>query len=539
MINKKPNSYIISDIFLNLWTFTHTSNNEILYELYNNQNIKIYSGKLADECREDFVVNIGEQNDIHIVIRKISGDIIYYFFNGKKWSTQRLYNLNQHKDSFRLLSLHFWRNQTHLLYNIKGASNTNNWMWVDQYWEDNTWKHNKFFQAEIKNNTLQYASTQDKSGNIYFISQWWDGTDNQIEYFQFHSKVNLWNKNSLTFKNGDKYAPNIWLTEDNHKVHTCWISKKDESYTLCYRNKDISFTEGSQWNKEQEIYMSTNKIDSPFFAEINEILTLYWIENNTLYYLQSNDLGQSWEVSHRALAELSSPSLYNYISKKTINNDQSSNIVLDHKNLQTYPLSFITKQTETTKATQTGSINTFYSSPQSQSTTDKRKFFNFADKKYTSNKLSFPLDMTKTLDDSTIENLNEEEAKMYLKIYKDYLIKLYGEYKILKGSKLPDNRNQNSLKVPTSYEENQNKNKSSKQVLKDRLRARIVENENIKLKSEVNDYKNVVEEMQKDLKILKKDINYMDNENKILQNEIYKIKENTIGKKISKFFIGN
>jgi hypothetical protein len=540
MINSKSNSYYISDVFLNSWTFRHTSNNEILYELYNNQNKKIYSGKLADECREDFVVNIGEQNDIHIVIRKISGDIIYYFFNGKKWNTQKLYNLNQHKDSFRLLSLHFWKNKTHLLYNIKGASNTNNWMWVDQYWEDKTWKHNKFFQAEIKNHTTQYASTQDISGNIYFISQWWDGVNNQIEYFQFHSNVSLWNKNSLTFKKGEKYAPNIWLTEDTHKIHTCWISKKDEKYTLCYRNKDIGFTDGSQWNKEQEVYSSINKIDSPFFAEINNALSLYWIEKNILYYLRSNDLGESWEISHTALAELSNPYLFNYISKKTKNNDRSSNIVLDHKNLRTYPLSFITKQNDdTTKANQTGAINTFYPSPRSHSNTDKSKFFNFADRTFDTKKMPFPHYMTKTLDDSTIDNLNEYEAKMYLKIYKDSLIKLYGEYKILKDLRISDDRNQKSLKTLTSKEENQNKSKSSNQVMKDRLRARIVEDENIKLKSEVNDYRNVVENMQKDLKILKKEITYMDSENKILQNEISNIKENTIGKKITKLFIRN
>src|SRR5690554_3820275 len=235
MINMESNSYYVLDIFLNLWIFKHTPNNEIIYELFNNQNEKIYSGKLANECRDDFVVNIGEKNDIHVVIRKISGDIIYYFFNGKKWYPKKLYNLNQHRDAFRLLSLHFWKNKTHILYIIQGVlDNTKSWMWVDQYWEDNSWKHNKIFQAGIKNSSHQYASTQDDSGNIYFISQWWDGMDNQIEYFQFHSKVNLWNKNALTFKKGNKYAPNIWMTEENNKIHTCWISKKDEEYTLCY-----------------------------------------------------------------------------------------------------------------------------------------------------------------------------------------------------------------------------------------------------------------------------------------------------------------
>ena len=347
-MDKKSSSYYISDNFYNLWIFKHTSNNEIIYQIYNNQNEKIYTGKLADECTEDFIVDMGKQNSIHLVARKISGELIYYFFNGSKWSVHGLYNLNQYKNSFKLLALYFGENATHIIYAIQGKSNPKNWIWVDQYWEDKTWKHNKVFQAEIKHHNLQYASIQDNSDNIYFISQWWDKTEHQMEFFQFHSKLGLWNKNSLTFKKGDKYAPNIWFTEENQKIHTCWILKNNEEYTLNYRNKDITFTEGSQWSKEQEIYSSINKLTNPFFAEINEILTLYWIENNTLYYLKSNNLGESWEKSHLALAKLSDPYIFNFIFKKTINNNKSSHIVFDYKNSQTYPISFTTKIDNTT-----------------------------------------------------------------------------------------------------------------------------------------------------------------------------------------------
>src|SRR5699024_2655745 len=116
MSYNKPLSYYILDEFSNIWIFTYTTNHEIKYEIYNNKKEKIHSAILANKCMNDFILYTGKQHDIHIVIRKISGEILYHFFNGQKWSVQKLFDLRESKDSFYLLGLCIWKNNTHILY---------------------------------------------------------------------------------------------------------------------------------------------------------------------------------------------------------------------------------------------------------------------------------------------------------------------------------------------------------------------------------------------------------------------------------------
>ena len=74
-------------------------------------------------------------------------------------------------------------------------------------------------------------------------------------------------------------------------------------------------------------------------------------------------------------------------------------------------------------------------------------------------------------------------------------------------------------------------------MIKEQLRSRIIEKENIDLKSEVSEYRNTLEDLQLDIKKLRDEIRYMDEQNKRLQDEILKIKDHSIITRISKFFM--
>lgn len=527
MKNTSAKTYYITDNFLNLWTFRHTSSNEIAYEVYNNQHKKIHSAILAIECQADFLVNVGEHNDIHLVVRKNSGELLYYFFNGRKWTTLKLFHLENHKDSFYLLDLHIWNNKTHILYAIKNS--LGKWLFIDLYWEDDKWKHVKFFESTIQPFKDNYASIQDHQGNIYILCQWRDSQEYQLQLCQLHAKPNLWNTYSISYQSGEKLLPNIWLTKD--KVHICWLSSIDQKYVVHYRNKNILPQSSHQWSKQQEIYSTENSIHSPFFASIQDKLTILWLEKEELHYMQTKNLGESWTPSPKIFAHLSNPKLFRYLTKNEVSKDKSFYILLDEERSKTYPLTFFIKQKE---------LENKISKPKIENLL-KKNSSNILNKQTKATDNTTQINVLKNLDEATIKNLNEEDAKKYIRTLKNIIVNLYKENTDLKKQKLQNTLSQSSvskdekrLHSPSLFSQN----KETKQTKKEQLKIKMIQEENNNLKSNLSQYQNIFERVQQDMETLKDEIWDMSNKNKKLQQEISELKENTLGYKISKFFTG-
>src|SRR5690554_2885334 len=322
---KKLNAYILRDKFNNIWLFSTNTNQELIYEILNNQNYKIHSAMLSNNSSDDFVVNTGEHNDIHIVLKNNAGDVLYYFFNGRKWNPIRLFKIGQQINSFKLLGLYTLNENFHILYGIQGVKDGGSWYIIDQYWDNNKWNHMKILESNISPSKIEYSGFQDKQGNIYFVCQSWDGYVHHLHFNQFHRKIGLWNKSTLSFKKENQYAPNVWASTSN--VYVVWASQESNRFFLSFRTKYVSRSEGNHWDREKELYASSNKIEHPFIFEYNGILKIYWLEDNTLLSMDSKDGGETWEDAVHF--NLKKPILYNYITNPSASN--SSYIIIDEE----------------------------------------------------------------------------------------------------------------------------------------------------------------------------------------------------------------
>ena len=100
-------------------------------------------------------------------------------------------------------------------------------------------------------------------------------------------------------------------------------------------------------------------------------------------------------------------------------------------------------------------------------------------------------------------DLSEDKTKVYLKIFRDQLAKLYNELQTLKNQKT-------KRSSPPPIYNRQNRVIENKNMMKEQLRSRIIEKENIDLKSEVSEYRNTLEDLQLDIKKLRDEIRYID-----------------------------
>src|SRR5699024_93147 len=95
---------------------------------------------------------------------------------------------------------------------------------------------------------------------------------------------------------------------------------------------------------------------------------------------------------------------------------------------------------------------------------------------------------------------------------------------------------------PTSKEEKLHspllfsQNKNNKQIKKEQLKIKMIQEENSKLKSNLSQYKNMFKKLQRDMKILKEEDWDVNNKNKKLQQKISELKENSLRHKVSRFF---
>lgn len=526
MFKEKSNSYYISDKFSNLWLFDHKSNNEIHYEVYNNKEEKIHSSVLSSESMGDFLVALGNNNDMHVVLKKISGELLYYFFNGKKWSILKLLELKNHLTYFHLLDFHLCKNHTHIIYFLKQSKSNDQWLFVDQYWENSKWNHLNFFQSTGDISALEYASISDSLGNIYFTFSILEGTEYQLHLCQFHSKVGLWDKKLFSFKKGNKFSPEIWIT-NNKNVHICWVyQREDGNYSICYRNKKNVSENSKTWGKEKEIYIGHSKIHKPYFGQLHNKLTIFWIEENKLYYVQSPGEGETWQNTPSELAQLNNPVFSFYLNYNLSNKNNSSYIILDKATSQMYPFKILNKKENNFKDFE---FQTKYNNPPSKISPSTKK------------RPTLTLEFIKSIDKTNIQNLNEEKAKSYLLVFKEYLLKLYKENSKLKEQILLRNNPPASISKTTKpyHTPTDNNVNDNKKGIKEQLKTKIVEDENIKLKAEITDYGSLLKEMKKDLNNLKQEIHAMESKNNNLRHEISQIKENSISKKIKNFFIGD
>jgi len=525
---KEKKIYMLRDIFGNIWTFT--MDHRLNYEIRNNKNTKIHSAILSSNASNDFVVNIGVRNDIHLVLKTNNGDVLYYFFNGKKWAKVKLFNIPQNIDFFQLLGLYIWDNRSHILYCIQSHSGEDKWHIIDQYWEDGKWNHMKILDSEVHPSVLEFSSTQDHHGNIFFACQTLARDAHYLQFSQFDRKVGLWSRNALSFKKGDMYAPDILAS--NSKLFVIWVSQEEDSFSLCLRIKYLSESEGSHWSKERSLYSSSSKIQHPFLFEKNGTIKILWIERDKLLSIESRDEGNTWNMDRNPI-KLRNPTLCFFIS-----NSKKMNcpyLILDGED-KTYPFELYEQEVDSDIP---NSEEFFYPSSLTKETIrsnnanldiEKAGIDRIPSSVPNPSNVSISLDALCSLDDSTIMDLSEDKTKVYLKIFRDQLAKLYNELQTLKNQKT-------KRSSPPPIYNRQNRVIENKNMMKEQLRSRIIEKENIDLKSEVSEYRNTLEDLQLDIKKLRDEIRYMDEQNKRLQDEILKIKDHSIITRITKFFM--
>ena len=127
----------------------------------------------------------------------------------------------------------------------------------------------KILDSEVHPSVLEFSSTQDHHGNIFFACQTLARDAHYLQFSQFDRKVGLWSRNALSFKKGDMYAPDILAS---NKPCNLGIPEED-SFSLCLR---IKYSEEAVTGVKRSLYSSSSKIQHPFC--LKTVLLKYYIE---------------------------------------------------------------------------------------------------------------------------------------------------------------------------------------------------------------------------------------------------------------------
>ena len=144
-----------------------------------------------------------------------------------------------------------------------------------------------------------YSVMLDKSNNLFVFYQSSDGKHLQLGCKKYNSSQDFWGDfTAITRFDGDSEYPRT-IMDKNGVIHICYQRCARKQYELIYQQK---IPDRNIWTSEYVIHSSAYPFKDSSILYLEDIVIIYWVRDNIIYYSFSKDSGNTW----------SRPSRYNF-----------------------------------------------------------------------------------------------------------------------------------------------------------------------------------------------------------------------------------
>ncbi|MBF8984849.1 hypothetical protein IZY60_15010 [Lutibacter sp. B2] len=463
----------------------------------------------------EYDIDIDNNGNIGIIILDCDGKLIYYYYDGNIWTNHLLYEVDFEVEEFHHISIKFSLNSPHIIFCWRSLSSHNLQSIISYYIENNNWEKKVLNRLHLKEDIKPYILIRDLHYNLNLIYL----NNNNIIYDLMITDLS---SQSCKWMNSRFVCNCIFLKffhldaliDSENIIHISWIDKHKENYCIKYINID---------NKKNKPTTPTPilEINTPFilhqlFYQENSIIC-YGITDQHIYYSTKmiNEMGNysNWDTLQSTNLK---PDSLNFIQiVQSTNNpfiQYNANYILSESILDVSPII----------------IQKIDSSREDES-------INYISNQRITHTVSSPIEHESTQSTDSLKKLKFELFKknQELEMKNNLLKSLTGESSFLKqeikqlntqNKKYISIMHENSEKHKKHQENIINKEKDYEKILCDYELANKINNE---LSNKLEDYQHRLEKM-------KSHSNNLNSENKLLQKEIYELKNMSFFKKIFK-----
>jgi hypothetical protein len=481
------------------------SSNDGIYYLsqHTNEEICLYEKNILE-----FDLDIDNNGNIGIVILDHEGQFLYYYHDGKTWTSHLLYEVDLAVEEFKYISIKFSFNSPYILFCWKDLSSPNLCSIISYYKENNYWKKQVLNRIYINKDIKPYALIKTIEYDLYFISLHNNNMIYDLIMKTLSSTSYEWTEpsficNCISLKNFYLDA----LIDSERTIHISWIDKYKNQYCIKYVFIDIENNQIS--NLEQLLQVDVPLLRQQLLCQEKSIFC-YVVSKEHIYFIRKNEYS-TWNTPHTI--NLSPTSIYFIKIVQNIDTpfiQYHANYILSTSSSDLSPISIEEINIEK---------SSFDQSNHSKTNTIHHK------KIAPTSVQDLSLDTYKTLQMELYQRSEELEIK-------NNLIKaLQGNISFLKGELHRLNtQNENYINTLYSNDHKFKKYKSNTQTLENNYKKilsdfDLYKQKNEMLLSEINTYEH-------QLKKMKEHLNQLHEENLSLKNKIETLKNTNLLKRL-------
>ncbi|PAB60911.1 hypothetical protein [Anaeromicrobium sediminis] len=230
---------------------------------------------------DEYNLDMDKDKNIHIALYTKCKKLIYYKSEGNMWHSHLLYEISEEGETIKNISLVCSHGSPHIVFCWKGTSSSLSWSILSYYMEGPLWKKNVFNRVRLnhKNSINPYFLYKDKSENLALIYL----SNNNMIFDLMYTKL-LDGNWSIPMKISSciytkNFSIDVIVSEDNIN-HIAYSDKQKNNYCIkyltLYENKIIH---------KPSISSEINTPITDHFLFINSSnMICYTLSNEIVYY---------------------------------------------------------------------------------------------------------------------------------------------------------------------------------------------------------------------------------------------------------------
>lgn len=309
----RPKGYLIRSGEAISYYF-YLNNNCLNYNSYSDKNILIKNQVLLCNL-VDFSASLDKEGRIHVVCLTGSGDLLYYLYEGNKWTSRTICKFNTKSNIYKYLSLYISDEFSHIIYTRTNILTSSLSTIEHIYWDRQginrlivtTYVHGEY--------SCPLQISFDSLNNIHIVYKVFHKDNHQLYYCKFNILTRSWTSGDLiTNLEEDHCHPYIFI-DSRDNLHLAWSTVEGSNFILKYKNKPRLIASRSNWSGIQLLSSKNSNNLAPIIIEESDLLKIYCKQNDQVLEILSKDLGLSWEAYDKSKAYfIKNPSLIRYLN---------------------------------------------------------------------------------------------------------------------------------------------------------------------------------------------------------------------------------
>ncbi|MDT8717972.1 hypothetical protein IAI10_15005 [Clostridium sp. 19966] len=280
------NYYIIKDKNNCLWRFMFDEKSRILYQIWDNDR---WSEKksVCSSCKRAFYPCISKDEQLQVFYVDNNNSIVLSIYTEGKWNEKVILSGNSNDTNLNILffKVIFQEQDIHIFYILENSTSKETVLVHQSSIGSVYWNSPKILDIVTSLKAYPFHVCKDSKDNILIFYQNYKA-QNYLGYRRFFKSSNMWSEFYVIDKSPSAFLDFSIITKDNF-IYAAYI--EDQKHYCCLK---LRCRENS-WNPAITLTEKT-KIESCLISIIDNKLWIYWVLDNKLFNIFTDDNGKNF-----------------------------------------------------------------------------------------------------------------------------------------------------------------------------------------------------------------------------------------------------